>query len=163
MKRVPVTMLWVLANVAVWIGGSAWLWTVLLAAPAPAPPALDARPAAPTETAIRLAEASTGALTKAPVFSRSRAAINPPGPAPAAAVTAPETLPRLVGILRGADGTQRAVLEGSDGATRRSLVVHADFDGWRVQEIQAKAVLLSRGTETVELRLGPTAPAALTH
>ena len=162
MKRISMTTLWVLANAAVWIGGSALLWISLL--PEPAPAALDASPGlAPTDTTIRLAEASADALTRAPVFSRDRAAINPPGSAPATVPAPPEALPRLVGILRGADGAQRAVLEGSDGTTRRTLGEHADVGGWQVREIQAKAVILTRGAESVELRLGPTAPAERTH
>lgn len=157
MKPISATTLWALTNLAVWAGGSTVLWSMLAAAPSPADP--DAGPGrSPKDAAVRLAEASAGALTSAPVFSRGRAPINPPGPEPAAAPVALEAPPRLVGILRGPDGARRAVLEGRDAAARRTLSEHGEFGDWQVREIRAKTVLLTRGTDALELRLGPAAP-----
>jgi hypothetical protein len=153
-------------NLLVWLAVPMWLALRLQGPPAAAlaPPGQAVQAAADLLPPVPPGDAH---LQASAPFSRNRAALRPSLPM-AAALAAPANpqagqAPRFVGVLRGADGRLRALLEGGPAGDQKLVAAGAVLADWKVLAVGSKSVLLSRDNARLELRLGGQAQEAATR
>ena len=122
-------------NLLVWLALPLWLATRLLGPPAPEPEKAGPAVQAAAERMPQVPPGDAHLQASAP-FSRDRAALRTPRPvAESAAPTAnpdADQAPRFVGVLRGADGRLRALLEGGPAGGQKLVAAGAVLADWNV-------------------------------
>lgn len=153
-------------NLLVWLALPLWVAPRLLGPPAPEPEKAGPAVQAAAERMPQVPPGDAHLQASAP-FSRNRAALRTPLPvAESAAPTAnpdADQAPRFVGVLRGADGRMRALLEGGPAGDQKLVAAGAMLADWKVLAVGSKSVLLSRDNARLELRLGGQAQEAATR
>jgi len=99
--------------------------------------------------------AKIGHLVARPPFAADRRPYQPEQPAPEKlAPAAPETPPsaRLLGVIT-EDGERFAVLASSAGTSTDIVRRGAEIEGWVVEKIDDKGIVLRKGSATVEILL----------
>ncbi|QID19395.1 hypothetical protein G3580_18300 [Nitrogeniibacter mangrovi] len=158
MTRPSLTSSLVLANLVLWGGGFLWLYLAL------SPPVPDVRTtdAGAPSTSVDLPQPPSvvgDALFSHALFSPHRGAITTvpkKKEAPTAAVSPP---PRVLGTFSDGQETRYALLAPVGGRPPKVLHQGDSMDGWKVESIGVRDVLISRDGETHKLPLSPNGEA----